>query len=744
MATIKRRNIPQGVEKGESSILRDLPFSETTKEKSNKYVQSTNYSSNKNIAFLQKNQHTIMTVLLTLLSFWTRFRKISLSNYVVWDEAHFGKFGSHYLNHDFYFDVHPPLGKILVGFSGWIAGYNGSFNFDSGAVYPDDVNYTVMRIFNAFFGAMMVPVSYCTAVQFQMSFKACVLTATMVLLDNAFLTISRFILLDSMLLFFTCTSLYTLSVFHNLRHSSFSAEWWTWLGLTGISLGCVLSVKWVGLFAVAVVGVYTIEDLWELWGDTQMPKQTYLKHWIARILCLIVVPMSIYVFCFVLHFALLYKSGPGDAQMGSLFQANLEGNSMTSNPLEIAYESKITLKNAGLGGGLLHSHVQVYPEGSKQQQVTCYHHKDDNNNWIIRPPRGYNNEEYEQPEDPAFIRFIKDGDLIRLSHEKTARNLHSHPVNAPITADQWEVSGYGDEEVGDEQDNWKVEIVKDIIYKDKERVRSLTTILRLRHERLGCLLSADHTTLPQWGFKQVEVYCDKSNDTGSTRSMWNIEQHWNEKLPPAPKNAYKSSFIRDFISLNIAMWTSNNALTPDPDKEDLLSSKPSEWPLVSVGLRMCGWGDKQVKYYLLGNPIVWWMSIASIGVFCSAAMTYLIRMQRRIFDLSTVQWDHFLFVGKTLFLGWFFHYIPFFIMGRVTYLHHYFPALYFSIIMAAFMLDHFTRNYSPSIQWTVFAIAFIAVTGTFIHFAPISFGLTGPIADYQSLQWRKSWNLLVE
>lgn len=95
-----------------------------------------------------------------------------------------------------------------------------------------------MRIFNAFFGAMMVPVAYLTAVQLKMSLMASLLTATMVLLgtvatkknfkksnlttlfflDNAYLTISRFILLDSMLLFFTCTSLYTLTTFHNLRY----------------------------------------------------------------------------------------------------------------------------------------------------------------------------------------------------------------------------------------------------------------------------------------------------------------------------------------------------------------------------------------------------------------------------------------------------------------------------------------------------------------------------------------------
>jgi hypothetical protein len=52
------------------------------------------------------------------------------------------------------------------------------------------------------------------------------------------------------------------------------------------------------------------------------------------------------------------------------------------------------------------------------------------------------------------------------------------------------------------------------------------------------------------------------------------------------------------------MMTSNNALIPDPDKEDILASAPSDWPWLHLGLRMCGWGDTNVKYYLLGECLV--------------------------------------------------------------------------------------------------------------------------------------------
>jgi dolichyl-phosphate-mannose-protein mannosyltransferase len=75
-----------------------------------------------------------------------------------------------------------------------------------------------------------------------------------------------------MLLFFTALSTMCLTFFRNeQKNDPFSLDWWIWLFLTGVSLGCVLSVKWVGLFAIALVGLYTIESLWDMLGDLKMP-----------------------------------------------------------------------------------------------------------------------------------------------------------------------------------------------------------------------------------------------------------------------------------------------------------------------------------------------------------------------------------------------------------------------------------------------------------------------------------------
>ncbi|KAG1124961.1 hypothetical protein G6F60_010304 [Rhizopus arrhizus] len=568
---------------------------------------------NKIKLFIYTHQHAITTVILTILALWTRFRKIDKSRKVIWDEAHFGKFGSYYLKNEFYFDVHPPLGKMLVGLSGYLANYNGSFSFESGSTYPDEVDVYTMRIFGAAWGAMLVPLAYGTAHNLNLSAKSCILSALMILFDNALLTISRFILLDSMLLFFTSLSFFCLSGFRYQRDS----------------------VKWIGLFAVAFVGMYTIEDLWNMLGDLHMPKLTYIAHWVSRTLCLIIIPIAIYVASFAAHFHILRNSGPGDTMMSSLFQAGLNGSHLQSNPVQIAFGSNITIKSFGYSGGLLHSHPHYYPDGSKQQQITCYSFKDVNNIWQVRFPRSVGDEGQPSPKvNNTFIKYVKDGDIIRLFHLYTMRNLHSHPINAPISSKNWEVSGYGDDEIGDVQDNWRIEIVKDVNERNTKHVRALTTLFRLRHVYLNCLLASRHETLPEWGYKQQEVYCSRYDDLEDSSTFWSIEEHHNEKLPPAPDNAYKSSFLQNFAHLNIVMWYSNNALIPDPDKDDILASKPTEWPMVSVGLRMCSWDNENIKFYLMGNPSVWWPSFASIVTFSLLIIIYTIRLKRQVIDMS--------------------------------------------------------------------------------------------------------------
>lgn len=680
-----------------------------------------------------KVESVIGPILFTLVGAWVRLSGIGAGDRVVWDEAHFGKFGSFYLKHQYYFDVHPPLGKMLCGLSGYIAGYNGTFGFESGTKYPEWVDYTTMREFNAMFSILSVPTAYFTAKALGFRLPTVWLVSTMVTLELSLAALARFILLDSMLILFTTTSFLGLSKFHQWQRQPFSIGWWFWLVFTGASIGLTTSVKMVGLFITTVVGIYTIADLWVRFGIRDLPFTKFVIHFAARAFALIVVPILIFIACFKVHFMLLTKTGDGVATMSSLFKANLEGENKDMGPLDLAYGSRVTIKNGGLGGGLLHSHIQTFPEGSKQQQVTTYGHMDSNNEWIVDYPRW--EEPYTMDRD---IQTVQDGDVIRLVHYNMGRNLHSHEIRAPLSKGAWEVSGYGNDTIGDEKDNWVVEIAETLGKDDPKSLHPLTTSFRLRHQQLGCYLSADGKQLPEWGFRQNEVACVPNVARRNKNTWWNIEQHWNARLPDAPdRELPKSKFLRDFVQLNVAQMASNNALVPDQDKNDDLASSWWQWPIVHRGLRMCGWGNDNYRYYLLGTPSTIWLTTLAAILFVVLTGVYILRWQRGIHDFTLDSLEHYLVAGGLPFLGWFFHYAPFVIMARVTYLHHYMPALYFAIFILGFLVDQLTCK--KAYLLTALSLEVITI-GFFWYFKPIAFGMDGEPRDFEYLRWFDTWH----
>lgn len=49
-----------------------------------------------------------------------------------------------------------------------------------------------------------------------------------------------------------------------VTHSDFSAEWWTWLIATGVSLACTAGSKINGILIFFTIGAAVLVDLWDL------------------------------------------------------------------------------------------------------------------------------------------------------------------------------------------------------------------------------------------------------------------------------------------------------------------------------------------------------------------------------------------------------------------------------------------------------------------------------------------------
>lgn len=405
------------------------------------------------------------------------------------DEVHFGGFASKYIKSAFFMDVHPPLAKLLITLVAFLSGYKGNFNFkDIGrsfsftlssstaslysshasererekvgnwwlvrwSLYSDyttgNVPYVQMRLLPALLGAFTVPLSYLTMRMLTLRPISCLLGSLLIIFENGMIVQSRFILLDSPLLFFTTLTIFFHTGFCNEdAKRGFTRRWWAWLLLTGVSLGAVASSKWVGFFTIATVGLVTIQQLWELLADLRVPMPLVARSFIARAITLILVPVLFYMFMFQIHFLVLSGSGEGDAFMSSEFQHTLRGHWMPDTFAEVLIGSNVTIRHTNTQGGYLHSHPQAYPTGSRQQQITLYPHSDTNNIWTVlgrladdndiqhRRPREY----YHRHKTP-----VNHTTFIRLEHAETTKRLHTHDVRAPVTEVDYqnEVSGYG-------------------------------------------------------------------------------------------------------------------------------------------------------------------------------------------------------------------------------------------------------------------------------------------------------------
>uniref|UniRef100_A0A7N8XP28 Protein O-mannosyl-transferase 2 n=1 Tax=Mastacembelus armatus TaxID=205130 RepID=A0A7N8XP28_9TELE len=585
----KEECITQWNKTGHTSTLRNrktLPSSEKIFKSSSAHVskgrqddpQSSNGASALGGGFNNESPNRVLLMLVVGLSLSTRLYKITEPPHVCWDETHFGKMGSYYINRTFFFDVHPPLGKMLIGLAGYLTGYDGTFPFIKPGDKYEHHNYWGMRGFCAVLGSFLPVFGYLIVLELSQSPTAALITASLLIFDTGCITISQYILLDPILMFFIMAAVLSMVKFNQ----PFTAPWCLWLVLTGVNLAGALGVKFVGLFVILLVGLNTIWDLWSLLGDLSL-SLVNTKHFLARVVGLILLPLLLYVAIFAVHFVVLNKSGPGDGFFSSAFQSRLIGNNLhnASMPEYLAYGSTITVKNLRIAGGYLHSHWHLYPEGvgARQQQVTAYLHKDYNNLWLSGTPD-----------------LVRHGDVIRLEHKDVT--LHR-----------------------DTNDLWQVEVCGG---QKGDLVKVLRSNIRFLHRATGCVLYSSGKTLPKWGWEQVEVTCSPYlKETPS--SQWSIEDHINPKLSNISLSVLKPHFLEILLESHIVMIRGNSGLKP---KDHEMNSKPWHWPINYQGLRFSGVNETEYRVYLLGNPVVWWTNLASLGLYLIMVAVASVALQR--------------------------------------------------------------------------------------------------------------------
>ncbi|KAI1648828.1 glycosyltransferase family 39 protein [Daldinia loculata] len=738
---------------------KDGPYTPPKPKDQVKHDDYTSEGVEDNDVFLLPFSDYQVMLVLTILGAVVRLFRIYQPSSVVFDEVHFGGFATKYIKGKFFMDVHPPLAKLLITLFGWLAGFNGDFDFkEIGKDYLEPgVPYVAMRLYPAICGIALIPTIFLTLKAAGCRTATAALGAAFLIFENGLLTQARLILLDSPLVAATAFTALAFTSFTNQHElgpsKAFDAGWWFWLFMTGVGMGITLSIKWVGLFTIAWVGTLTLVQLWVLLGDTKtVTIRIFAKHFLARAFCLIIIPITIYLGIFAIHFICLSNPGDGDGFMSSEFQATLNNKGMQDVPVDVAFGSRVSIRHVNTQGGYLHSHPLMYPTGSQQQQVTLYPHKDDNNLFLLEnqtQPLDINGEPINGTgawDNAKNIteNYIKNGDVIRLYHLATHRRLHSHDVRPPVSEADWqnEVSAYGYEGfAGDANDLFRVEIVKKQSLGPiaKERLRTIQTKFRLVHVMTGCVLFSHKVKLPDWASEQQEVTCAKGGTLPN--SLWYIESNAHPQLASDAEkvNYVNPGFLGKFWELQKVMWKTNAGLV----ESHAWDSRPESWPILRRGINF--WGKNHRQIYLMGNPIVWYTSTLAVVIYVLFKGIAILRWQRSCNDYENATFKRFDYEIGTWVLGWAFHYFPFFLMGRQLFLHHYFPALVFAVLAFSQFIDFATARFASvrgnSIINKASVVTLLAISAVvFALYSPLAYGNAWTKAECNRVKLFSTWD----
>lgn len=199
------------------------------------------------------------------------------------------------------------------------------------------------------------------------------------------------------------------------------------------------------------------------------------------------------------------------------------------------------------------------------------------------------------------------------------------------------------------------------------------------------------------------------------------------------------SFWAKFHELQLRMLASNASLSDGHPNQ----SNPASWPFLQRGLAF--WEkSREARIYLLGSLPAWFGGIVAL-------MSFVMRLARDHFELHrglekvTPERDaalrHHARTAGFLALCWALHYLPFFTMGRVLYLHHYLPAYIFSAMAAGTMLEYLAQLRHK--RFAALAVSGVMLSGLawwFSQYYPITYGLARTIDQMRHLKLLSSWD----
>ncbi len=234
------------------------------------------------VTLARKYPYQAISLAVIALFVFLRVWRLNLPGDTVFDEVYFPKMAWQYLTGETFFDIHPPLGKLIIAI--------GEIVFN---------NTTVgWRIMPLLAGIALLPATYWSVRQIFADKRAGLIAALLVAIDGIMIVYSRTGLMDIFMLLFGTLSLGFCWQFRVRRLAGETA--WLPLLLTGFFAGLAVAIKWIGIGFLPLVGIVTLATMV---ASRKIPLT--FKDFLIWLLIMTVLPAVVYTLPFLANMAVV-------------------------------------------------------------------------------------------------------------------------------------------------------------------------------------------------------------------------------------------------------------------------------------------------------------------------------------------------------------------------------------------------------------------------------------------------------
>lgn len=190
-----------------------------------------------------------------VVSYFTYFRHYSDPPSIFWDENYHIASAQKYLNHVFFMEQHPPLGKLLVALGEKLWHANPAddqfINTDYGRILPPGFSFKGYRFFPALLGWLSAPLIFLIFLLICDHAFYAFLLSSLYVFDNAMIVHDRGAMIESPMIFFSLAMILGFLIL--LRWKDQKRPFLTGAALWGAVFGLVMTTKLLGLIMALLV-----------------------------------------------------------------------------------------------------------------------------------------------------------------------------------------------------------------------------------------------------------------------------------------------------------------------------------------------------------------------------------------------------------------------------------------------------------------------------------------------------------